>query len=230
MSESDLSPKLARQLAGRCCYGACPENALGGSDYCAPHDAHEKGRDAKKKKKRRQALADKGICIVAGCGRKVGKRKQAGRVALRECARCTEAHRKRRIVARPVPDGDRPVPGNGEIPPSVKLEVGKDGATRTRYVSGRSKGGQSKELQDAEILRDAEYARQAMGRFVLAFGIACSDEVRFLPRYQRQEAMRVAADHPAQAARLLASVAARIDRRFATQCACCGGETGGREE
>jgi hypothetical protein len=196
--ESELTPRLARQLAGRCCYGACPALALEASDYCGPHDAHEKGRDRAKKKRRRQTLADKGLCRD-GCGRKVGKRKVRGRVVQRRCSTCLKRFAAWR---RRVPDENCRVPGAEQISP-VKLEVGKDGATRTRYVPRPGQGGQSREETRKGRRKLVSDAARLVGVFLANYEAATMGLLDAMPRIQRAEAKRQLVDPLARAARLL---------------------------
>lgn len=215
-----LARQLARQLAGRCCYGACAEPAQDG-DYCAPHDAHERGRDAGKKRRRRQRLADQGLCIIAGCDRKVTKRRRPdGKIQQRRCSRCQKEMRAVARARRSVPDDSRSVPGEGADLSSaaptrgrMKQESGGDKWARTRFVGRDRKGGPTREDKDRDIVKDAEYAAAEIVKFIRAFELARGDEVQALPRVQREAALRLAVDHARYAASFLDDIVEQLGTR-----------------
>ncbi len=216
-SEPDLSPRLTKRLGGRCCYGACGAEPLDGSDYCGPHDAHEKGRDRAKKKRRRARLANRGLC-AAGCGRKVGKRKNDGRPIQRRCAQCAKALRARRLI---VPGDDAIVPVAPTVA-QVKLELGKDGATRTRYVPRPGQGGPSKietRRSRAKLVADA-------ARLVTVWQQNYDDDthaaIDAMPRIQRSEAISLRTSAIVRALRLLGLVAEEEDPGLKGTCTGCG--------
>ncbi len=189
--EASLPRKLARRIAGRCCYGACPDPAIDGSDYCAPHDAHERGRDAAKKRRRRLHRSQLGLC-ADGCGRKVGKRRtKHGHVTLVRCIECANAHRDRQRE-RCVPDESAGVP-DGE--PRTKLEVHKDGYVRERYIGRGVRGQKPRAALDADLRRQAREIAEHVTHFAER-GLTTLREIEASrPTHsQRQEARLLATD------------------------------------
>lgn len=218
-----LPRKLARQLAGRCCYGACEDSALDGSDFCAPHDAHERGRKRSRARRRRLRLAEQGVCIVAGCGRRVGKQRgPSGGVVLRRCPACKKAHRKEQRDRRGVAVDSCGVAVDAPLPSSHwKTETYSDGSTRTRYVGRASRGGLSREVMDADLVRLLTEARALLDGFLVHFP---SDRPNLdrLPRVQRTEAWELLASRLTRAARLQLEVAAALAPTWRETCAGCG--------
>ena len=200
MSQAEIPSKLARKLAGICRH--CSELAVDGSSYCAPHDA----------------MARAGLC-VAGCGRKVVKR--AGRKP-RECSDCTKLHRKRAADARSRVRTERVacVPTSGEISPSVKLEVGRDGATRTRYVPRPGQGGPSREETDRGLLRDLQDGLGRIQSFVSDWPPP-RNRIAELARVQRSEAWDQFGERPVYAIRMLAGVVHALPTSWARDRICC---------
>lgn len=214
-----LPARLAKQIAGRCCYGACPLDALDGSDHCPAHDAHERGRGSARQKRRRLRLAERGVCIVAGCGRKVGKRIRSGRVVLRRCARCGKADREAKRKRRRVTGSKRRVTVSGAaLPPGrvarTKIERAydqlADGRERTiERVVYRTRGGQTRESMDADGEADVTDAlRLLTGHGDRLRRLREAEPV--LGRVQRGEARALVADSLLRAVRLAASEAARL--------------------
>lgn len=167
-----LSRTLTRRLAGRCCYGACTADALDGSDYCAPHDAHEKGRDAAKKRRQRLARAKAGRCVT-GCGRKVGKRRVKRKwIAMRECPTCARRRAKKQRDARKrdVPGDSRDVPGGGDRPARGGFRTEQRTVvnwrdkskqreyTAQRFVGRPRRGAPSKSDRDEDLRSDIDDA------------------------------------------------------------------------
>jgi hypothetical protein len=152
-----LSRTLVRRLAGQCCYGACTEKPIDGSDYCAPHDAHERGRAAQKQKRRRARRALAKQCME-GCGRKVGKRlTDRGSVLMRRCPTCAKADREAKAMARRVPADTSRVPGK-PTRGFTKVEHG-EGYRAERYVGRDRRGAPSRADLDEDLrsdLADAE--------------------------------------------------------------------------
>lgn len=218
-----IPAKLARQLAGRCCYGACPDPALDGADYCGPHDAHEKGRDRTRHVRHRQRLADQGLCIVAGCGKKVGKRKRSdGTAMLRRCRGCAKADRDTKRARRRVTDDSRRVTVTSADPSSFKLEVGKDGATRTRKIFRAGQGGPSKEEIRKGHLRLRADSRGHSSVFDANYQPETLSNIESLPRVQRVEAISLLAIELVRALRLDAQVAVEVDPSLRDECLLCG--------
>jgi len=209
-----VTARLARQLEGRCCYGACAADALDGSDYCGPHDAREKGRDRSRKRRQRQRLADAGVCIVAGCGRRVGKRMTNGRAIQRRCAGCAKALRQ---AAR----DRRSVPNSRAVQPRVKLEVGRDGATRTRYTGQGRRGGPSREETERGHLRLMADAKRLDAAFEAVYPAELA-AIDAMPRIQRAEARSLIAWSLVRSARLRLQVAEEIDASLREICGACG--------
>jgi uncharacterized protein (DUF58 family) len=215
-----LDPKLAKALRGEC--RSCPDPALPGSYWCGPHTERERSQGAARQAARRDRLRAEKRCL--DCGVSVRS------VGLVRCADCRKANTENR--AR-VTDSDRSVTDKGVISHGGHFKLQYDPrrpGPAQRYVGRSHRGAPTTEERNAELLRDAEYARQALGRFVRAFDIATSDEVAALPRFQREEAMREAASFPAQAARILAGIVERLDTRARAECCVCGGSKQVNEE
>lgn len=183
-----LPVKVLKRIAGTCLYSGCEDMALDGSDYCAPHDAHERGRGAGKQRRRRQALANRGRCIVAGCGRKVPKRKRPdGAIMQRRCSSCTKAHRLAAREKSGVSRSRAGVPGVAVGDASearTTREAEGDGYARTRY-HGQSRRGQQKRWQ--LDIQDAEDAILALRAAIRGFELARDAEEAQTPRVQRDE-------------------------------------------
>lgn len=224
----NLPRKLVRRIAGVCQH--CSEPAVVGADYCAEHGAKAAEYANTWTRNKRQARAEAGECIT-GCGRRVKvSRRDDGTAKLKRCKRCTKEHRgamKTLRAVRGVETVERGVESNAPefaTRGRTKLDTGdrREGRNAVeRYTTDRGRGAPTTEERHAELLRDVEYARQELGRFVRAFSVATSEDVQQLPRTQREEAMRLAASHSAQAARLLASVHDRLDKRGRAQCCVC---------
>lgn len=183
-----LPIRIAKRIRGECLYSGCTEEALDGSDYCAPHDAHERGRDAGKKRRRRQRLADQGRCIVSGCGRKVAKRKRPnGAIQQRRCPHCSKlklADEQEAREKRGVPGVDSGVPGDSTDKLRTREVMEADGYIRTRGV-GQSRRGQQKRWQlDLQDIEDAIDRLQRAKRGIL---LARDAEEAQVPRVQRDE-------------------------------------------
>lgn len=189
---STLPTKLAKQIAGKCCYSGCHLDAKDGSDFCDPHDAHERGRDAAKKRRRRQRLAADGRC-AAGCGRSVAKRrKRGGGWQARECRVCAKGHRERTAAARAkacVPGEPRAVPGDDEDP---RWRV-DPGTTWNRYRGKGRRGRLTREEQIDERIRSVDFAFEELRKFRRALVQLKLPEVIELPKIQREAAGREAA-------------------------------------
>lgn len=199
---STLPIRVEKRISGTCCYSGCDERAVEGSDYCGPHEAHERGRDAAKKRRRRQRLADSGRCS-AGCGAKVGKRKRPdGTVMLRECRACAAATRARRTV----PGDAVTVPGNDNADPRWRVDPGTDWL---RYRGKGRRGRLTREEQDREDERDLEMAIDYLSRARRGISIA-RQEGDTLPKVQREAAWREVG--------ALAGAAERIARAFRRKC------------
>jgi hypothetical protein len=184
--------KLVKRIAGMCLYSGCDNHALDGSDFCAPHDAHERGRDANKKKRRRQRRAEAGLC-VAGCGRKVGKqRNQDGSLKRRECPACRKDTRERARRARKerqvanVPGDQRAVPGDTGL---WRPDPGGD-YERIRYRGKGRRGQLTREQQIDEDIRDVGFAQAELDKLTHALEQLKRPEVMDLPRVQREAASR----------------------------------------
>lgn len=216
--EQAIPRKLSKRLAGECQH--CKEPAIEGSDFCAVHDAHEKGQQRARKARHRLRLAEVGLCIVAGCGAKVGKRlRPDGRPVLRRCKSCGRKHRDESRARRGVTDDA--VVYRAEEPATTKLEVGKDGATRTRYVPRAGQGAPSREETDRRLLRDLREGAGHLQRLVTRWPPP-RDEIAALPRIQRTEAWDQVAEPMVQAIRLTYGVVAALPTSWGEQCPCCG--------
>lgn len=212
MPTAHLDRRTAKQLVGACCYGACQERALDGSDYCAPHDAHERGRDAAKKRRQRLERVKAGRCIT-GCGRKVGKRRVKRKwIAMRWCSTCARARAKaqreaRKANRRVVPGASRDVPVDSKAP-RTKLEVHPDGYVRVRTTGRGVRGQKSRAELDDDLRQDLDDSiRDAQA--VRDEGIADlrAPAISDLGRVAKREAHALVADRLLRAARTLTSVA-----------------------
>ena len=209
---STLPTRIQKQIAGKCCYSGCRDDAMDGSDYCEPHDAHERGRAANRQRRHRQKVADAGLCI-AGCGRKVARQRgKDGRVKRRRCATCRKEHRKQAQNARArmcVTGEERGVTGNASDLSvtgwRVTLEQSPDGIPRerSRYVGQGKRGRQSIEKLDeqdrAEAVRHLELGVAGLRRLN-------DPEVRALPPIQRAEVTARVLDQLQQARRWIAEI------------------------
>lgn len=194
-----LSVRLTRQLAGKCCYSGCDDRALDGSDYCAPHDAHERGRDANKKRRRRKRLAQAGLC-VGGCGTKVGKR---GSRKLKRCRACRKALRDEARLRRSVPGDPGSVPGEGNWRPDYDPKTGSE---IQRYRGKGRRGRLTLEEQLDEIRRDVLFAIEKLRDCARSIDVLKTPDVQELPPLQRRAAYREVADLAGQAGRLTDAV------------------------
>lgn len=215
-----LDPRLAKQLAGRCCYSGCREQAADGSDYCAPHDAHERGRDAGKKRRRRQRLADAGQCLT-GCGAKVTRRRRPdGTVVPRRCRECRESHAKKCRESRAkkcredrkdasVPGAVPSVPG---APSNWRTDnSGRNGTEVLRYHGRSRRGRLSREEQLDEDARDARFAVAELEKFIRAVGVLKRTDLQSLPPIQRVEAKRQASLFLGSAGRFIDELLEKYD-------------------
>lgn len=218
MADPDLlDRRTARQLKGECCYGACTDDALEGSDYCAPHDAHERGRAAAKQRSRRLRRANAGVCI-GGCGRKVGKRFVKGRVVQRRCAACSKTHKEAERDRRGVPGDERGVPVSSSSGGHFKVEErataradGTPHKAHVRYVGRAHRGGPTRAEIDADMLRDARRARSLLLHFEeKGLPILRDIEAQQPTRSQRAEVRILAGDPVGQAFRLAVSIFAAV--------------------
>lgn len=193
-----LPVKIAKRIAGKCLYSGCDDDAIDGSDHCAPHDAHERGRDAAKKRRRRQRLADQGLCIIAGCGKKVAKRKRPdGTAKLRPCSGCAKDRRAAAKKKRAVPAIARVVPSKEEI---WRADPG------TEWVRYRGKGRRGRltiEEQIDEDLRDLRNAMELLHEAHRRLEELKHRNVIELPAIQREEARRIAGEPIGVASRQL---------------------------
>lgn len=197
-----LPVKISKRIAGTCLYSGCTEGALDGSDFCVSHDSHEKGREAGKQRRRRQALADKGRCIVAGCSRKVAKRKRPnGTIQLRRCVQCSKRHRLAARAKAGVTGDRRGVPGATDE--RVTRDLEGDGYARTRY-HGQSRRGQQPGWQLDE--QDLDEAVSLLQRTKKGLELARDAEAAGVPRIQRQEIKDAALSLASQASRFVDEV------------------------
>jgi hypothetical protein len=226
---STLPIKVEKRIAGECLYSGCREQARDGSDYCDPHDAHERGRDAAKKRRRRQRLAGAGLC-AGGCGRKVGKRRRTdGTIVQRRCSGCTKELKAEARKRRSVPGDRRSVPGNAADLGSasspagwkVTLEQSPDGIMRerSRYAGQGKKGRQSIEQLDDQDRADAI---RCIDRGLEHLATHRSPAVQEMPRIQRDEYLAQALDQLRRAQGWLDEI---IERHSAKS-----GKTEGRSE
>ncbi len=194
---------IEKQIARTCTYSGCDDRADDDSEYCGPHEAHERGRKANAARRRRQRLADAGVCIVEGCGRKVPKRKRKnGTVQQRRCGGCGKEHRAAMRVKSHAPG----VAGMGAGvagDPSDPLWRVDPGTTWKRFRGKGRRGRLTREEQAAEDKRDAKFAIDAIKDFIGAIDIVMSEAVQALGRIQRDEAKRQAAQHLGSARRFL---------------------------
>lgn len=209
-----LDRDTARALAGIC--RDCPEPALNGE-----LGAKCLAKAAGQRKRQRQGRADAGVCIEAGCGKRVEKvLREDGSAVLRRCAGCARKLNKgRRSIRRSVTGDCRSVTGGGADPSSSRVARTKverayaklaDGTERfIERVVFRSRGAQSKESQDVDGVADVEDAVE-----LLAGHAERLRELRAvegsLGRIARDEARAAVADRLLRATRLLAGEAARI--------------------
>lgn len=200
-----LPTKIAKRIAGTCLH--CSEPAMEDSDYCAPHDARERGMRANRQRRLRQRRADAGLC-VAGCGRKVAKRRRPdGSVQLRECRVCAKAHRERSRRAR-VRNAEARAVTSSRPGFRLTVEASPDGVARARlrYHGKGSRGRMSNAVIDQQ---DLDEAIQSVERGARALALYHGDEGRALPRVQRDEVREEGLDYLRQAQRWLDEVIER---------------------
>lgn len=201
-----IPARLAKQIAGTCCYSGCTDPALDGSDYCGPHDAHERGRDANRKRRRRARLAKAGLCIT-GCGRKVVRKRRAdGTIMQRRCKQCSKVLAQEARSRRSVTGGSRSVPGDASEADRVSREVEGDGYARTRYHGQPRRGQQPRHQLDDQDLVDAVDRIERARRGLVLWKEAKDAE---LPRIQLQEILNAAMAQAAHAKRFIAEVLER---------------------
>lgn len=206
-----LPVRLVKQLNGECCYSGCDDEALDGSDFCAPHDAHERGRAANRQRRHRQRLANAGLCI-AGCGRKVARQRGPDRkIRRRRCATCRKAHSKAAQEARKnscVTGDARGVTGDGAQTVD-KWRPDFDPVTGAEWARYRGKGRRgrlTREEQLDELKRDMLFAIEKAKDCVRSIETLKSPEIQQLPSIQRGAAYREVADLAGQSSRLAESV------------------------
>jgi len=188
--------KLVKRIAGMCLYSGCDDHALDGSDFCAPHDAHERARAANKQRRRRLRRAEAGLC-VAGCGRKVGKQRNPdGSLMRRECPTCRRDTRERARRARKerqvanIPGDQRAVPGDVGCDTGLwRPDPGGD-YERIRYRGKGRRGQLTREQQIDEDIRDVGFAMAELEKLTHALEQLKRPEVMNLPRWQRDAVNR----------------------------------------
>lgn len=212
---TQLPTRLAKQIAGDCCYSGCTEKAVDGADYCAPHDAVERSRVALKQRQRRQKLAAQGLCRD-GCGRKVKKRRKVGgKFKLVRCGTCKRRRKKADAAERKKQGVSLESAGVPSAPldPHFRIEHDKRperaGQSTVRYVGKSHRGRLSREEQIAEDQRDAQFAIDYLKEFVRALSVLKRGDVLDLPAVQRSAAHREAAQFPSSAARICDDLAER---------------------
>lgn len=204
---STLPVRLEKQIAGKCLYSGCRADAIDGSDFCDPHDAHERGRAANRQRRHRQKVADAGMCI-AGCGRKVARQRgKDGKIKRRRCAVCRKEHRKQVQNARArtrVTGEDRGVTGDA---PDLRItrEVEGDGYARTRFHGQERRGQQKRHQLDLQDLDDAIDRLQRAKRGVLLYVEAAAA----LPKVQLDDIRLEAMAQAAHAGRFIREVLGR---------------------
>lgn len=216
MREEKLPTKLAKRISGKCLYSGCGEDALDGSDYCASHDARIKGWKRTSARRRRQDLADRGICIVEQCGKKVGKRKRAnGTIQQRRCGACSKAKLAAEREARRergVDHGDRGVDyvteATDENDPRFRCDPGTNWS---RYRGKGRRGRLTREEQIDEDIRDLRHAIAYLHDAARRIERLKLPEVMELPTIQRQAAYRTAGEPIGSATRQLEELAERYE-------------------
>lgn len=180
-----------RLLAGWCVYGACSRRAEGWPDpthnFCARHRAKEQARVRKAKRKARAALADAGKCV-----------------------RCRKPSKTYRCPACRLLDGcDLPTLSvtAGVTTDKIAAATRKHADGRVRY-HGQGKRGQQPKSQ--LIAQDLRYARNGIESAAAGYALMETDEIRAMPRIQREDVAR-AADH--QLLRAIGHLEEALDRR-----------------
>lgn len=204
----DLPVKIAKRIAGQCAYSGCHEPAEDG-DYCAPHDAHERARDAGKKRRRRRKLAKSGFCI-GGCGRKVPRKK--GKRQPKRCSTCRREHNAKRQAAREkvrVPGDSRGVPGSSSDAWRTD-NSGRNGTEVLRYHGTRGRGRMTRAEEIDEMLRDLAFARDKVVDAIRSVRVLKDADLLELGPIRRKAAWDEAADPAAQAGRLIDAVVDKL--------------------
>lgn len=192
-----LHPRIPKRIRNECLH--CTDRALDGSDYCGPHDAHERAQRAARQRRKRQKLADAGLCRD-GCGRKVGKRRRPdGSILPRRCPTCRRGHIKKlrddRKKARVTSATPGVTSGTADRPGNWRPDYDPvTGAEWQRYRGKGKRGRLSREQQIDEDLRDLrhaiEYLQEAQRRIERLKDPAVLD----LPPIQREAAWRTAGE------------------------------------
>jgi len=189
----------------------CVEPALDDSEFCAA--CREVRRAAYRLSRRKSRKRN----------RKAGK-----------CADCPNPSKSYQCVVCALKSGRAPRAVNRAVnrkAGGVKLEVGRDGATRTRNVPRFGQGGPTRDETDRGLLRDLKDGLARLSR-VTSQWPPPRELIDALPRVQRVEAWDRFVEPFAYAMRMSSSVVLSLPTSWARDkvCACCGQGLPGEDE
>lgn len=173
---SELPLYVQRQLAHQCV--RCGQPAAEDSDFCQPHLDAKRASARAYQARRRDARRRSRKCV--DCGKASKKR------------RCRSCWKKSRGVDQ-------------EFRGVVKQELWRvdPGTTWNRFRGKGRRGRLTREEQAEEDKRDARFAIAEIEKFIDSVSIVISPAVQNLPRIQRDEAKRRAAQYLGTAGRFL---------------------------
>lgn len=206
----EIPDRFARQLAGRCEVAGCNAPRKEDAAECSEH--HGKTKKRKRSWWKRQADIRKANHRCR-CGAKSRNGKR--------CRRCKDRLNRGRRKKPRLDAVQARLDASSEIPPPVKLEVGRDGATRTRYVPRHGQGGPSKEETQRGHLRLIADARRLDAVFEANYPSELPS-IEAMPRIQRAEGRSLLASPLVRGARLRLQVAEEVDPSLRGMCAACG--------
>lgn len=180
----------ARKEAQRCTYPKCDEPPAEDTQLCTDHLADKRRRNKRHMKATRKQLRHTGKCTRC--------RKRSGTYL---CDACKIALG---VFVFPTSNVDNSVDNSAsKIPSQWRLEPG---TTHYRYLGQAKRGPQSKALLDGQ---DLDFAVEEMQTARLALAYAQSDEVKAMPKAQRDDIMAAALAHVDRAERWLDEVRER---------------------
>lgn len=179
-TQSNVEIREAKVIAGTCVRNGCETTAADGSSYCQSHHEDQLAYQRRNAAKRRARYARDGLCIRCGGKRSPGKK---------QCAACVIAtgHVARRCIR---PHGEKAQRIAARTKSAVETCNGPTSGYERRRYRGQERRGRLSQSQENrtdmdEIARCLERAREGLE-------YCETDEVKNLPRIQRQEAREAA--------------------------------------
>jgi hypothetical protein len=201
---TDLPAALVKRLSRVCVYSGCADAAAPNSTYCAPHDAHERGRHAVRQKRYRQRLAAAGRCGV--CGDKVKRRRKPdGSWLVQRCKECKQ-YRKQVVTGDDLVVTGDSAPKRGIWRTEADQRPERAGQTTTRYVGHARRGRLTFAEQIDERIRDLAFAKQEIDKAARLLSRLKDAQITELPKIQRDAACREAVAPAGFASRILDGV------------------------